>query len=43
MPEVIVLDSYIWFWWINLEHHRRLPAMLAAIESAPRVVEVNGE
>ena len=37
MPEVIVLDSHIWFWWINLEHHRMPPAMLAEIESAPRV------
>jgi PIN domain nuclease of toxin-antitoxin system len=37
MPEVIVLDSHIWFWWINLEHHRMRPAMLAEIESAPRV------
>jgi PIN domain nuclease of toxin-antitoxin system len=37
MPEVIVLDSHIWFWWINLELHRMPPAMLAVIESAPRV------
>jgi PIN domain nuclease of toxin-antitoxin system len=22
MPQVIVLDSHIWFWWINLEHDR---------------------
>jgi PIN domain nuclease of toxin-antitoxin system len=34
---VIVLDSHIWFWWINLEHHRMPPAMLAEIENAPRV------
>ena len=37
MPEVIVLDSHIWFWWINLEHHRIPPTMLAEIEQAPRV------
>jgi PIN domain nuclease of toxin-antitoxin system len=37
MPEVIVLDTHIWFWWINLEHHRMPPTMLAEIESAPRV------
>jgi PIN domain nuclease of toxin-antitoxin system len=37
MPQVIALDSHIWFWWINLEHHRIPPSMLAAIESAPRV------
>jgi len=34
---MIVLDSHIWFWWINLEHHRMPPSMLAAIEGAPRV------
>jgi PIN domain nuclease of toxin-antitoxin system len=37
MPQVIVLDSHIWFWWINLEHHRMPPAMMAEIERAPRV------
>ena len=34
---MIVLDSHIWFWWINLEHNRIPPSMLAEIESAPRV------
>jgi PIN domain nuclease of toxin-antitoxin system len=34
---MIVLDSHIWFWWINLEHHRIPSSMLAEIESAPRV------
>jgi PIN domain nuclease of toxin-antitoxin system len=34
---VIVLDSHIWFWWINLEYHRMSSAMLAEIESAPRI------
>jgi hypothetical protein len=24
MPQVIVLDSHIWFWWINLEHQGKL-------------------
>ena len=37
MPEVIVLDSHIWFWWINLEHDRMPPAMLAEIHRAQRV------
>ena len=37
MPQVIVLDSHIWFWWINLEHHRMPPGMLTEIERAPRV------
>lgn len=34
---MIVLDSHIWFWWINLEHHQMPPAMLAEIETATRV------
>ena len=34
---MIVLDSHIWFWWINLEHHRLSSAQLAAIENASRV------
>lgn len=34
---MIVLDSHIWFWWINLEHQRLPSALLAEIESAPRV------
>ncbi len=34
---MIVLDSHIWFWWINLEHHRLPTSMLAEIERAPQV------
>lgn len=34
---MIVLDSHIWFWWINLEHHRLPASVLAAIENAPSV------
>jgi PIN domain nuclease of toxin-antitoxin system len=34
---MIVLDSHIWFWWINLEHQQLPPSLLAEIESAPRV------
>lgn len=34
---MIVLDSHVWFWWINLEHHRLPASMVAAIENAPRV------
>ena len=34
MPEVIVLDSHIWFWWINLEHERLPTHWLALLESA---------
>lgn len=34
---MIVLDSHIWFWWINLEHQRLPAALLTAIQAAPRV------
>lgn len=37
MPPVIVLDSHIWYWWVNLEHQRLPPGMAATIETAPRV------
>ncbi len=29
---MIVLDTHIWFWWVNLEHHRLPAAILAEIE-----------
>ncbi|MBK8047075.1 MAG: type II toxin-antitoxin system VapC family toxin [Anaerolineales bacterium] len=34
---MIVLDSHVWFWWINLEHGRLPAAMVASIENAPRI------
>lgn len=34
---MIVLDSHIWFWWINLEHHRMSSTMLAEIENSSQV------
>ena len=34
---MIVLDSHIWFWWINLEHQRIPSFILTEIETAPRV------
>lgn len=34
---MIVLDSHIWFWWINLEYDRLSPTQIAAIENASRV------
>jgi len=34
---MIVLDSHIWFWWINLEHHRLPSSLLAIIENAPDI------
>jgi len=37
LPQVIVLDSHIWYWWVNLEHNRLPPGMIQTIESAPRV------
>jgi PIN domain nuclease of toxin-antitoxin system len=37
MSQIIVLDSHVWFWWINLEHDRLSPRMLATMESARRV------
>lgn len=37
MPQVIVLDSHIWFWWINLEHERFSPECRARIEQSERV------
>jgi len=37
MSEVIVLDSHVWFWWINGEHSRLSAPMLEAIETDDRV------
>jgi PIN domain nuclease of toxin-antitoxin system len=34
---MIVLDSHIWFWWINLEHYRLPSSLLAVIENAPSI------
>lgn len=34
---MIVLDSHIWFWWINQEHHRFPALLLHQIENADRV------
>ncbi|MBF8274243.1 MAG: hypothetical protein HW380_3348 [Magnetococcales bacterium] len=34
---MIVLDSHVWYWWINLEHDRLPSDMVRVIESAPRV------
>ena len=35
---MIVLDTHIWFWWINEEHHRFPASWLARIENAEKVV-----
>ena len=34
---MIVLDSHIWYWWINQEHQRLSSGMMEAIETADRV------
>ena len=37
MSQVIVLDSHIWFWWINLEFERFPKSWRQQIEQAGRV------
>jgi PIN domain nuclease of toxin-antitoxin system len=37
MPEIIVLDTHIWFWWINLEFERFPAQWLERIEIASQV------
>jgi PIN domain nuclease of toxin-antitoxin system len=37
MPKIIVLDSHVWFWWINRDNDRLSPPLLMAIENAERV------
>jgi PIN domain nuclease of toxin-antitoxin system len=34
---MIILDSHLWFWWINQELHRFSVTILEAIKSADRV------
>jgi PIN domain nuclease of toxin-antitoxin system len=34
---VILLDTHIWFWWINLEHHRFSSNLKESISSCDRV------
>lgn len=38
MPEIIVLDTHIWFWWITQEHQRFPNPWLTLIENADQVV-----
>jgi PIN domain nuclease of toxin-antitoxin system len=35
---VIVLDSHVWFWWINLEHQRLSAYLFSQMEGADRVL-----
>ena len=37
MPQLIVLDSHIWFWWINQDDQHLPSRMLSEIEMAERV------
>ena len=37
MSQVVVLDSHVWFWWVNLENGRLSPRLIAAIENTERV------
>nr|VFJ43291.1 MAG: PIN domain nuclease, a component of toxin-antitoxin system (PIN domain) [Candidatus Kentron sp. FM]VFJ43951.1 MAG: PIN domain nuclease, a component of toxin-antitoxin system (PIN domain) [Candidatus Kentron sp. FM]VFK06027.1 MAG: PIN domain nuclease, a component of toxin-antitoxin system (PIN domain) [Candidatus Kentron sp. FM] len=34
---MIVLDSHIWFWWINQEQHRLPASILEAIKASDRI------
>lgn len=35
LPQMIVLDTHVWFWcWINLEHHRFSASMRTALETS---------
>lgn len=34
---MIVLDTHVWFWWINLEHGKLSAAILTAIETEDRI------
>lgn len=35
--DVIVLDTHIWYWWINLDFDRLSKEIIEAIENSPRV------
>jgi PIN domain nuclease of toxin-antitoxin system len=37
MSQIIVLDTHIWFWFINQEFHRFPPHWRETIETAPQV------
>jgi PIN domain nuclease of toxin-antitoxin system len=34
---MIVLDTHIWYWWINLEHHKLSKKILDSIEQTDMV------
>ena len=37
MPEVIVLDTHVWYWWISQDLGRLPAGVVSAIEEADRV------
>ena len=34
MSQMIVMDTHVWFWWINLEHQRFSASMQTALEES---------
>ena len=36
-PGVIVLDTHVWYWWINLDFDRLSSEIIEAIEDVPHV------
>lgn len=37
MPEIVLLDTHIWVWWLNNEHHKLSANQIHAIECTERV------
>ena len=37
MPEVILLDSHVWYWWVISERQRLSPSILSVIENVAAV------
>jgi PIN domain nuclease of toxin-antitoxin system len=37
MPQIVVLDTHIWYWWINQEYHRFPKQWNDIIEAADKV------
>ena len=35
---MIILDTHIWYWWVNLEHDKLSQSMLASIDQANEAV-----
>ncbi len=37
MSEIILLDTHIWVWWVNEEHHKLSATQIEIIEQSERV------